>query len=45
MSEKADTPPRSSGKWAILLAAWGAGLVVFAMYLGFIAYVVFRWLG
>ena len=36
-------PPRSAGVWAKLLLVWGAGLVVWAVYIALILYAFF-WL-
>jgi hypothetical protein len=38
-----EAEPRSARKWAILLMAWAAGLCVFALYLGLMVYLVYRW--
>jgi hypothetical protein len=43
--EVAPATRRSAGKWVILLIAWVVGLGVWAVYIGMIVALVFRWFG
>jgi len=35
-------PPRSAGTWLTLVLVWGAGLLVWALYISAILYAFFR---